>query len=462
MTELRAACLRQDPRVAEAKRLLEDALADCRKELTGIWPPAADLKTDYAELIDRYSDLRGGRLYYPYLASGVGRGALVELADGSVKYDFINGIGVHHWGHSHPEMLAAGVDAALEDTVMQGNLQQGVASVTLAENLLAGANRKGAKLAHCFLTSSGAMANENALKIIFQKKHPAGRLLAFERCFAGRTLALARVTDKPAYRAGLPPTLKVDYVPFFDAENPEASTARTVAALRQHLAAFPGEHAGMCFELIQGEAGYYPGERRFFTALMDLLQASGVAVMIDEIQTFGRTTELFAFQYFGLDEYADVVTLGKMSQVCATLFTAEYRPQPGLISQTFTAGSAAIHAGLVVIRGLLAEGYLGAGGKVERCSQRFIGRLEEIAARHPELMRGPFGLGAMIAFTAYDGSRERARAFVRDLFDAGVIAFIAGSEPVRVRFLMPVPAVTLEDIDAVARIVEATLVRSKV
>ncbi len=58
-------------------------------------------------------------------------GSFVELADGSVKLDFIVGIGVHGMGHSHPANVAATVDAAIEDTVMQGNLQQGLSTVTL-------------------------------------------------------------------------------------------------------------------------------------------------------------------------------------------------------------------------------------------------------------------------------------------------------------------------------------------
>ena len=78
---------------------------------------------------------------------------LVELADGSVKYDFISGIGVHHWGHSHPAMVEASLDAALRDTVMEGNLQQNVESVELVRSLLDAANAKGAKLKHCFFRS---------------------------------------------------------------------------------------------------------------------------------------------------------------------------------------------------------------------------------------------------------------------------------------------------------------------
>jgi acetylornithine aminotransferase len=220
MGELAASKLAADPRVAEAKRLLGEALRDAQAALTGVRPPDPALRQGYLETLARFGALRGGPLYYPYLGSGLGKGALVELADGSVKFDFISGIGVHYLGHNHPDLLAAGVDAALSNTVMQGNLQQNVESETLTRRLLDGANRRGAKLAHAFLTSSGAMANENALKVAFQKKTGSDRVLAFAHCFAGRTLALSQVTDKAAYRLGLPETLSVDYVPFHDESRP--------------------------------------------------------------------------------------------------------------------------------------------------------------------------------------------------------------------------------------------------
>ena len=170
MAKLLGEKLKQDKRVRKAKQLLKAALADQQKHLKGIRLPDARHKAAYKKTVDRCSSLRGGKLYYPYLSTGLGKGPLVELADGSVKYDFITGIGVHYFGHSNPKLLDASIDAALEDTVMQGNLQQGTSSVKLLELFVEGACCTGAKLNHCFLTSSGAMANENALKLIFQKR----------------------------------------------------------------------------------------------------------------------------------------------------------------------------------------------------------------------------------------------------------------------------------------------------
>lgn len=457
MADLVAQQLFNDPRVAQARQLLREALADHQRSLTGIRPPREELKTSYAQALQQFADLRGGALYYPYLGSGLGRGVLVELADGSVKYDMITGIGVHYLGHSSPALLDSSIDAALADTVMQGNLQQDLVPLDVSKVLVALARKNGAGLSHAFLTTSGAMANENALKLVLSKKSPASRILAFERTFAGRTIVLAQVTDKAAYRTGLPTVLNVDYVPFFDPARPKESTEAAVAVLKAHLARYPRQHAVMWFELVLGEGGYYAGDRDFFVALMEVLKANGVPVGLDEIQTFGRTTEPFAFQHFGLDRYVDVATVGKLTQVCATLFTDEFKPAPGLISQTFTGSTASLLAARAILK-ILNEGDLfGPDGRIMRLRNRFVANLQAIAARHPGWVSGPFGLGAMIAFTPFGGDEPTVKRVLTTLFDMGVVAFIAGSNPYRTRFLMPVAAIADDDIDAVCAVVKRAL-----
>lgn len=470
MGKLAAKAMAEDPRIAEAKRLLRETLRDHQAGFTGIRAADPELRQGYLETLARFGALRGASLYYPYLGSGMGRGALVEMADGSVKYDFITGIGVHYMGHNHPALLDAGVDAALDNTVMQGNLQQNAQSEELLELLLRAANRVGgnasnvrpsARMAHGFLTSSGAMANENALKIIFQKRFPAHRVLAFEHCFAGRTIALSQVTDKAAYRQGVPETLAVDYVPFYDAERPEASAAEAVAAVKAHMARHPGAHACMIFELIQGEGGgYLPGTSEFFRALMVPLRAAGITILADEIQTFGRTSEFFAFQHFGLEDLVDVVTLGKLSQACATLIREEYKPKAGLVSQTFTAPSVAIRSALVILRYMEEQGFLGADGKIMRLSRCFTDKLRDLAVRRPDLAAGPFGMGGMIAFTPLGGDPDKVAKYLKNLFDAGVIGFIAGGATAKARFLLPVGGVEESDIEAVFPILERVLVET--
>ncbi len=454
MTELLVAQqLLQDPRIAQAKALLASVLAEHQQKVHEVRPPHPDLKESYEKLLHEFASVRGNKLFFPYIGSGIGNGSLVELLDGSVKYDFITGIGPHCLGHSNLELLKTGIDAALSDIVMQGNLQQNADALEFCQLLI-----KASGLEHCFLTTTGAMANENALKIAFQKNYPANRILAFDRCFIGRTLVTSQITDKPVFREGLPINYAVDYIPFYNPEKPEQSIKLSTDTLKKWIKRYPKQHAVMILELVQGEGGFNVGSREFFTALIEILKDNHIAVFVDEIQTFGRTSRLFAFQHFGLDPFVDIVTIGKLAQNCATLFRSAYSPKPGLLSQTFIGSTSAIRAGKKIIETLLNENYFGPQGKNIHIQQVMIEHLETISRRHPCLIEGPYGIGTMTAFTPFGGHSVSVNEFVQKLFEAGVMAFIAGSEPTRVRFLVPFGIITDDEIAKAMKIIEHTLI----
>jgi 4-aminobutyrate aminotransferase-like enzyme len=449
--------LRDDGRVATARELLMASLASHQSELDAVRPSHPNRSAAYAELIAQAESVRGGWLLHPYLSSGIGRGALVELSDGSVKYDLIAGIGTHHLGHSHPAVVSAAIDAALMDTVMEGSLQSSAAGQAFAREVRDAAIESGASLRHCFVSTSGAMAGENALKIAFQARRPADRVITFAGCFAGRTLATAQITDRPAFRDGLPTTLAVDYVPFFDHRDPAGSTAAARTILDQHLRRYPGQHAAMIFELVLGEGGFYAAPADFHRALMDTCRAAGVLVLVDEVQTFLRTSRPFAFQHLELDDLVDVVWVGKASQACATLFRAELAPRPGLVTQTFTAATAALLCGTAIIRHLRTGGFFGPSGRITALSEHFAERLGAVGVRHPGLLAGPWGCGAMVACTPHNGDAAHVKAFLDDLFQRGVIALAAGAEPTRARFLLPVGGIDEDDLDRCAALIETSL-----
>ena len=451
---LAAENLQNDSRLAQAKRLILDAVAEHQQHLVSVRPPNPELAAKFQSSLDEFGQLRGGNLFFPYLGSGIGNGPFVELADGSVKLDFITGIGVHGFGHSHPMLVEAGIDAAISDTVMQGNLQQNSSSYELVKLLVDTACQSGAELNHCILSTSGAMANENSLKLAFQKNYPANRVIAFSHCFAGRTLALAQITDKAKYRVGLPDTIAVDYIPFFNSENPDTSTKSAVNHLLYHINRRPGKHAALWLELVQGEGGYYEGNAEFFKALIEVAHDHNIAVIADEVQTFCRTTQPFAFQHFGLDKLVDIVTIGKISQVCATLYTNQYQPQPGLISQTFTGSTWAIFAARAILQGLVDRGNFGPQGRNQKLHEYFAGKLQDIGNKFPGSVAGPHGIGGMVAFTPFDGSADAAKSVVNRLYDAGLMSFMAGGDPSRVRFLMPLGCTEESHIDLACQIIE--------
>lgn len=447
-----------DPRLDQAKKLIQDALAEHSSQIKGIKSGDPELKESYEALLKKMADYRGGALFYNYLGSGIGNGPFVELADGSVKYDFITGIGVHYMGHSHPGVINAQINGAISNTVMNGHLQQNTDTAALLELFSKEACKYGAGVKNVFLSTSGAMANENAFKIIFQKRAPANRFFAFEKCFAGRTLGMAWVTDKAAYRQGLPKTLDVDYIPFYDANDHQGSIDRAVYAMKKQISRFPAMHAGFVMEVIQGENGSWVGHTEFFEALIKVCKENNISVFIDEVQSFARTSELYAFQYFKLDKHADVVAVGKNSQVCATLFTDDHKPKPGLMSQTFTGSASQIAASHYVISSIVNGGYLGEQGKIQKLHAKFKSNLEGISQRHPDKLKGPFGIGAMVAMTLFNGDEPKSKAFTMKLFENGVLSFMAGGHPTtRVRFLMPVMVTEEWHIDEVCQIIEKTL-----
>ena len=100
--------LQQDPRVQQAKQLLMEALLEHRAKIDSVRGGDPALTESYQEMLATYGQMRGGNLYFPYLGSGLGNGSFVELADGSVKLDFITGIGVHGLGHSPPPIAGIG------------------------------------------------------------------------------------------------------------------------------------------------------------------------------------------------------------------------------------------------------------------------------------------------------------------------------------------------------------------
>jgi len=460
-TSLHARALQNDPRIAEAKRLIAEALQDHGSKIDKVAPADPGLSEAYDHAIANYVRARGGPPLWPYFASGLGNGPYVELADGSVKLDFIGGIGVHGCGHSHPAMIEAGIDAAIEDTVMQGNLQQNIPSVEMLSRLIGLASESGAPLEHGLLSTSGAMANENALKLAFHHAQPATRVIAFDNAFAGRSIAMAAITDRPAYRDGIPLAFQVDYLPFLDPHHPERSTRWAVNELKRLLTRYPKKHAAFWAEPVAGEGGYIAGSHEFFAALCGPLRDAGVPIIFDEVQSFSRTSRPFAFQHYGLDEFADIVTVGKITQVCATLYRKEFHPKAPILSQTFTGSTSAIRTGLAMLDLLQTANCFGAEGANMTRHRYFVEQLERLGAKHDGLIRGPYGEGMMIGFTPGDGSLDQIKLLMSILYDLGLLGFLCGATPVRMRFLPPPAITTTGHIDTAIELLDRGLQQFK-
>lgn len=233
--------------------------------------PETQEQAQFNELIAYTNQLRGRPLYYNYLGTGRGHGAYVELTDGSVKLDLINGIGIHVLGHAHPLVLKAALHGALSDVVVQGHLEPNVEYAQLSGKLVELAQRK-SRLRHAWLSTCGSMANENALKICRQKKTPARMILTFNNAFAGRSTMMAEITDNPAFKQGLPQYNEVLRIPFcnrFESSMCQSSCGKekALAVLKEHVARHENNISCFVFEPMLGEGGYRVACRDFFIPL---------------------------------------------------------------------------------------------------------------------------------------------------------------------------------------------------
>ncbi|MEM8836441.1 MAG: aminotransferase class III-fold pyridoxal phosphate-dependent enzyme [Planctomycetota bacterium] len=463
------------PAVQQAIATITGELREHQQAITGVRGPVDPAHHESFEaFMERAAGVRGRPLLYPYIGSGIGNGPYVEMMDGSVKLDMICGIGVHFFGHSDPDLTAAALEGATSDIWMQGHLMQNEDAIGFASTLLEQA-RKTSDLAHVFLCNSGAMANENCIKVCYQKHEPASRVLAFSHCFMGRTVTMAQLGDSAGGRSGIPLSTLVDYVPFYDHVAARRMSAGDVSGstryidmcvwhLQEYIQRYPKQHACFIFELVQGEGGFNTALPEFHRELMQVCKDHNIAVWSDEVQTFGRTEQMFCFEALGLGEWVDVCAVGKMSQVCAAIYTSEYNPRPGLLSGTFLGSTTSLRVGRRALERLRDGGYYGSDGKIAQHFRMFKERTQALIDKHPDWFPHPAsvhelvsGYGGMMRFTPFGGEKDPILKLCKQLYEDGLIAFYCGHDPFHVRMLPPLGVMEEHHWDAVFEIFETSM-----
>lgn len=458
-SQTQAGALLSSSKFKAAKAELLKTIHEATAKLRAVKPggSSAEVRDAYAKALQEYTQDRGRELYFPFIGSGMGSGPFVELLDGSVKYDMITGIGINFFGHGNPEYMSEIIDGLSQD-VMQGNLEPGREMAELVR-LMVSKVGPNCRLNHGWLMCSGTMANEVALKLARQKNSPATKILAFADAFHGRSTAMQELTDNPSYRQGQPVYGEVEYLSFYSqGMSLDQNVQRTLKQLKEHTTRYPGKFAALLLEPVQGEGGFNFAPREWYVRLFEEAKKAGLAIWADEVQTFGRTGELFAFQKFGFAEFVDICTVGKLLQSCMVLYTDEYNPKPGLVAGTFAGSTAAIRTARRTVEMLTNDGLLGKEGKIQKLSDRFAHNLRALAAGS---CKGKIGevraVGGMIAFQPFEGTMAQIKPTLMKLFEAGVIAFYCGHGPHLIRILPPLPVMTEVDVDGVCKIIEQAM-----
>jgi adenosylmethionine-8-amino-7-oxononanoate aminotransferase len=258
-------------------------------------------------------------------------GARLRFADGREVIDAMSSWWAAIHGYRHPVL-----DAAVRDQldrmahVMFGGLTH-PAAVGLAQRLVAITPEP---LQHVFLTDSGSVSVEVAIKMAVQywrgMGRPRHRLLTVRGGYHGDTFATMAVCDPvggmhPLFAGVLPEHLFAPRPPDgFDAPLDSAWFAATEALLTAHR----DEVAAVIVEpVVQGAGGMRFHSPACVRALRELCDACGVLLILDEIATgFGRTGALFACEHAGVSP--DILCVGKAMtggylSMAATLCTAE-------------------------------------------------------------------------------------------------------------------------------------------
>ena len=421
------------------------------KELKQVLPPKTDKAIEYEKMLKSIADLRGRPLLYPYISSGLGQGPFVQLLDGSVKLDFICGIGPHILGHSHPEVMKTCLKSALEDTVMQGHLQISQIYQKLLDTLIKIAG-KNSNLAHAWFCPSGSMANENALKVIRQKQKGARKILAFEKAFAGRTTMMNEITDNPDVKKGLPNYNEVLRVPFSPHE-----PSLALKKLKTHWEKEKGNISCFMMELMQGDGGCFSADRAFLIPLLDFCKNKEIAIWFDEVQTFARSGQFFAFEKLGLGDYVDVCTIGKSLQMSVSLWTKEYNPQPGLVSGTFSGSSSSFYSAVVILQ--ILQKFI-EEKRIEKIGKAWSERLKQLEKTN--LLSDIQGWGLMWGATPAKSHPKKVSRLLKRLFQKGLICYSCGGQEniKRLRFLIPA-ILEEEHLDQAIDILRACLTESQ-
>ena len=365
-----------------------------------------------------------------------GEGTWLYDKTGRAYLDCAAGIAVCGLGHAHPHLVQTLQEQAAKLWHVS-NLFRIEPLERLADRLVANSFAE-----TVFVCNSGAEAMEACIKMARRFHWARGnpernRIVTFEGCFHGRTMATISAAGEARLTDGFAPLLDgFDQVPFGDEDAVREAITENTAAIM--------------IEPVQGEGGIRPIPTQCLQGLRDLCDDHDILLIFDEVQCgVGRTGKLFAHQTAGVvpDIMGLAKGLGGGFPVGACLATA--RAASGMTTSshgsTFGGNPLASAVANAVLDVMLAEGFL---DEVLEKGAYLREKLEAAAARHPERIAGVRGQGLMLGIKPVDSHLDVAAA----LREQGLLTVPAADNIVR--FLPPL-TITNDEIDSAVEKLEA-------
>jgi acetylornithine/N-succinyldiaminopimelate aminotransferase len=344
-----------------------------------------------------------------------GKGSELFSEEGSVYLDFLSGIAVTSFGHSHPHLIAA-LNEQAGKLWHVSNLFRIPAAELLAQRLV-----QNSFADNIFFANSGAESVEAGLKAM-RSYHAANgnpertRIIGFENSFHGRTIAtVAAAGNKSHMQNFVPLDQGFDHVRWGDIESLRASIG--------------SDTAGVILEPIQGEGGIRPVSKEYLEAIRTICDQEGLLLMFDEVQCgVGRSGHLFAHQYYGV--YPDVMALAKglgggfPIGACLTNNKVGKTMVVGTHGSTFGGNPLAAVVANAVMDLLLEDKCL--PGVIQK-GEYLRNQLSSLQEKYPKLIDSVHGLGLMLGIKCEIPNTELANA----LKDRGLLVVGSGSNMVR-------------------------------
>lgn len=282
----------------------------------------------------------------------------MQLVDdkGETYLDYYGGHAVISVGHGHPHYTQALHDQ-LDRIAFYSNVIENPLQVELDQRI----NAHLEEPYQLFMCSTGAEANENAMKLASFKTQRK-KILAFKNSFHGRTSAAVAATDSPKIWAPLNTGHEVDFVPFEDLEKCEQLLSSRA-------------YAAVIIETVQGVGGLDQPTIEFAKGLQQLCEAHGSMLIADEVQSgFGRTGAFFSYQRFGLSP--DIISMAKGMgngfPVAGIMVKQQYKAVQGELGTTFGGNFLACRAALAVIDIIENENLIAHAKRLEQVFRKAV------------------------------------------------------------------------------------------
>jgi len=253
-------------------------------------------------------------MYAEPLSIDRGEGSYVYSVEGRRYLDFFGGVLTTMIGHNHPRVSAA-VQAQAAKAMHTSTLYLSEPMIALAERIAA---LSGIADARVFFTASGTEANDTAL-LLATSLRKSNQVLAMRNSYHGRSFSAQAITSHRSWSANPISGLGVHFgqggyrlrSPFRDLDD-ASFTEAGVNDLSQRLDMVSvGDVACLIAEPIQGVGGFATPPDGFFGAFRKELDAHGILLISDEVQTgWGRTGEHF-WGYQAHDVVPDILTFAK-------------------------------------------------------------------------------------------------------------------------------------------------------